>query len=147
METHLAGVDLRKEVAAEAGEERQRADHQSEEEEACQSRARDGAGDAVAIGIDRRVVRLLGGGEQRDRGFAPAQGHLEVLVRLHHLPHRLVARALELLLGDAPLRSSDPEPVAAQAAVEDRQLDRNRRAVGGLVDARPAGNARSGCSG
>lgn len=86
-------------------------------------------------------MRLLRRGEQRDSGLAPAQGHLEILVRLHHLPRRLVARALELLLRDPPLRSRHPEAVAAQAAVEDRHLDRDRRAVGGLVYARPARRA------
>ena len=65
------------------------------------------------IRVERGIVRLLGRGEQRHGGLALAQRHLQILVGLHHLPHRLVARMLELLLGDALLRARGGDAIAA----------------------------------
>ena len=93
-------------------------------------------GESVAIRVDRRIVGFLRGAQKRNGCLALAQSNLQVLIGFDYLTHGLVARELELVFGDATLRFGETKPALAQAAVVERKFDRDRRAVGRLVDAR-----------
>src|SRR5215470_13121522 len=101
-------------------------------------------GNAAAIRAHCRAVRVLRGKQKRGSRLALSQSELEIVIGLDDVAHDLVAGEIELLFRDPALRLCDANPVAAQAAVVQRHLDRDHAAVSWLIEAGPPRNALHG---